>query len=149
MARLRYSYRLYPTPEQSTALARTFGCVRVAWNDALARAKAPGAKYAGYCALSKLLTESKNTEERSWLREVSCVPLQQSLRNMDRAFQAFFNGIKGAGPRRGFPTWKSKYDRQSAEFTSRAFSVKYGKLYLAKIGRVRVQIGRASCRERV
>ena len=142
MARLRYSYRLYPTPEQRTALAQTFGCVRVAWNDALARAKAPGAKYAGYCVASKLLTESKKTEERSWLAEVSCVPLQQSLRNMDCAFQAFFRGVAGNGPRRGFPTWKNKYDRQSAEFTSRAFSVKDGKLYLAKVGLVHVRWSR-------
>ncbi|MFI0466122.1 helix-turn-helix domain-containing protein [Saccharopolyspora sp. 5N102] len=27
--RLRYSFRLYPTPGQQTALARAFGCARV------------------------------------------------------------------------------------------------------------------------
>jgi len=33
--RLRYNYRLYPTPGQQMALARVFGCARVVYNDAL------------------------------------------------------------------------------------------------------------------
>jgi putative transposase len=32
---LRYSFRVYPTPGQRSALARTFGCARVVYNDAL------------------------------------------------------------------------------------------------------------------
>jgi putative transposase len=32
---LRYNYRLYPAPGQQQALARAFGCARVAFNDAL------------------------------------------------------------------------------------------------------------------
>ena len=30
-----YKYRFYPSPEQAAELARTFGCVRKAWNLAL------------------------------------------------------------------------------------------------------------------
>ncbi|WP_460545089.1 helix-turn-helix domain-containing protein [Glycomyces halotolerans] len=37
---LRYSYRVYPTRPQRQALARTFGCVRVVYNDAVAAWKA-------------------------------------------------------------------------------------------------------------
>jgi putative transposase len=33
--RLRYNYRLYPSPGQRAALARAFGCARVVYNDAL------------------------------------------------------------------------------------------------------------------
>ena len=33
--RLRYNYRLYPTPGQRAALARAFGCARVVFNDGL------------------------------------------------------------------------------------------------------------------
>jgi putative transposase len=142
MATLRYSYRLYPTPEQRTALAKTFGCVRVAWNDALARMQVEGSKYPGYAATSRLLTESKRTPERAWLNEVSCVPLQQSIRNLDRAFQGFFAGLKGNGPKSGFPTWKRKDGRQSAEFTRSGFKLRNGKLYLAKIGEVDVRWSR-------
>ncbi|MBW1597041.1 RNA-guided endonuclease TnpB family protein [Streptomyces sp. JJ38] len=37
---LRYSFRIEPTPGQRVALARTFGCARVVYNDALAARKA-------------------------------------------------------------------------------------------------------------
>jgi putative transposase len=33
---VRYRYRIYPTAAQRQALARTFGCARVVYNDALA-----------------------------------------------------------------------------------------------------------------
>ncbi|WP_459648818.1 helix-turn-helix domain-containing protein [Kitasatospora sp. Ki12] len=36
---LRYSYRIYPTAGQRASLARTFGCARVVYNDALAARK--------------------------------------------------------------------------------------------------------------
>ncbi|WP_330136208.1 helix-turn-helix domain-containing protein, partial [Rhodococcus artemisiae] len=32
---LRYQYRVYPTPGQQDMLARSFGCARVVFNDAL------------------------------------------------------------------------------------------------------------------
>jgi putative transposase len=143
MTSLRYSYRIYPTPEQRRALAQTFGCARVAWNDALARAQASGAKYPGFAATSKLLTESKKTPERAWLNDVSSVPVQQSIRNLDVAFRRFFNGLKGKGPKAGFPTWKRKDGRQSVEFTRNGFKVQREKLCLAKIGDVDVRWSRA------
>ncbi|MEV6653981.1 helix-turn-helix domain-containing protein [Streptomyces sp. NPDC051219] len=37
---LRFSFRIEPTPSQRIALARTFGCARVVYNDALAVRKA-------------------------------------------------------------------------------------------------------------
>ncbi|MDG4861073.1 helix-turn-helix domain-containing protein [Streptomyces sp. T-3] len=37
---LRYSFRIEPTPGQRLALARTFGCARVVYNDAHAARKA-------------------------------------------------------------------------------------------------------------
>ncbi|MFJ1709534.1 helix-turn-helix domain-containing protein [Kitasatospora sp. NPDC088346] len=36
---LRYSYRIYPTAGQRSALVSTFGCARVVYNDALAARK--------------------------------------------------------------------------------------------------------------
>jgi len=40
LVHLRYSFRIYPTAGQRSALARTFGCARVVYNDALALRKA-------------------------------------------------------------------------------------------------------------
>jgi len=59
---LRYSYRLYPGPDQRAALARAFGCARVVFNDALAArqaAYAAGEPYLSDAAMSAALTASK------------------------------------------------------------------------------------------
>lgn len=94
----RYRYRAYPTGEQAHAIARLFGCVRVVWNDALAtreRARKAGEPFIKRGELSALLTASKKTPERSWLTEVSSVPLQQSLVHLERAYTNFFNSLTG------------------------------------------------------
>ncbi|MEU4178839.1 helix-turn-helix domain-containing protein [Streptomyces sp. NPDC026589] len=83
---LRYAFRLEPTPFQQMMLARTFGCARVVFNDALAlRRAAYTAKepWIGAGDLSKtVLTQGKKREGRTWLGEVSSVVLQQSLRDL-------------------------------------------------------------------
>lgn len=86
-----------------------------------------------------MLTQAKKTEERSWLADVSAVPLQQSLRNLDVAYRNFFNSRNGKrkGGKIGVPRFKKKTNQQSAEFTLAAFSIKNGKVYLAKIGNLK------------
>ncbi|MFF4146633.1 RNA-guided endonuclease InsQ/TnpB family protein [Streptomyces sp. NPDC001698] len=146
---LRYSFRLYPSTGQRTALARAFGCARVVYNDALrARetAREQGLAFPKTGDLSKrLITEAKNTPERAWLGEVSAVVLQQSLRDLDTAYKNFFDGLKGKRPKVGAPRYKSKRDtRQAVRFTANArWSITAGqKLRLPKIGDVRVRWSR-------
>ncbi len=131
----RYQYRFYPTDQQQQSLAQLFGCVRVVWNDALFLCK-QSEKLPGLSKLSAMLTQAKKTEERKWLADVSSVPLQQSLRNLDVAYQNFFNSRNGKrkGRKMGVPRFKKKTNQQSTEFTRAAFSVKDGEVYLAKIG---------------
>jgi putative transposase len=96
--RLRYAFRLYPDAGQRTALARAFGCARVVFNDAVrARedARRAGQPFPTAGQLSrKLITEAKRTKERSWLREVSAVVLQQSLRDAETAYRNFFTSLR-------------------------------------------------------
>ncbi|MEO3857604.1 RNA-guided endonuclease TnpB family protein [Acrocarpospora sp. B8E8] len=77
---------------------------------------------------------------------MSSVPLQQSLRDLDVAYQNFFDSVsrKRRGPRMGLPVFKSRRDRrQSARFTRSAFRLPGdGTLYLAKIGKVEVRWSR-------
>jgi putative transposase len=131
----RYQYRFYPTDQQRQSLAQLFGCVRVVWNDALAISKQAD-KLPGYNKLSALLTQSKKNEDREWLKCVSSVPLQQSIRNLDVAYRNFFNSRNGKrkGGKIGSPNFKKKTNQQSAEFTKAAFSLKDGRVYLARIG---------------
>ena len=133
----RYQYRFYPTDQQQQSLAQLFGCVRVVWNDALVMCK-QAEKLPGFNKLSALLTQTKKTIERGWLADVSAVPLQQSLRNLDVAYRNFFNSRNGKrkGGKMGIPKFKKKTNKQSAEFTKAAFSIGGKKVYLAKIGDV-------------
>lgn len=146
---LRYSFRLYPSAGQRTALARAFGCARVVYNDALrARetARSEGMPFPKSGDLSKrLITEAKRTPERAWLGEVSAVVLQQSLRDLDTAYRNFFDSLKGKRPRMGAPRYKSRKDtRQAVRFTANArWSITTGgKLRLPKIGDLKVKWSR-------
>ncbi|WP_211116654.1 RNA-guided endonuclease InsQ/TnpB family protein [Glycomyces buryatensis] len=142
---LRYNYRIYPDVDQRTMLARTFGSARVVYNDALRifqNAWKAGLDRPGFAAVARaVITEAKQTLDRVWLAEVSVVPLQQSLRHLQVAYNAFFASLRGdrKGPKVGPPRFKRRSARQSAEFTRRGFVLREtGKLYLAKIGEVKV-----------
>ncbi len=132
----RYQYRFYPSDQQRQRLAQLFGCVRVVWNDALAFSKS--GKYPGYNASAKSLTLSKKTEERQWLNDVSSVPLQQSLKQLDTAYKNYFESLNGKrkGQKVGQPRFKKKTNNQSATFVRSGFSLKGKAVYLAKIGDV-------------
>lgn len=97
--KLRYRYRIYPKPEQVNSLSKLFGCNRVVWNSALAfcqKSWADGVKYSGSSELMKqFITQAKQSPETAWLREVSNIPLQQSIRDLDAAFRNFWNSLKG------------------------------------------------------
>lgn len=129
MKEIAIKQRFYPTDEQAELLARTFGCVRTVYNrilrwrtDAYRNDKIK----VNYSAASSRLTELKKDPELSWLNDVSCVPLQQSLRHQQAAFKNFFEG------RAKYPVEKKKRHKQSAEFTKSAFKFRDGQLFIAK-----------------
>jgi putative transposase len=124
-----FKYRVYPTPEQETLLRRTLGCVRLVYNKALAhRTEAwyERQERVDYIESSAQLTLWKKEDELQFLNEVSCVPLQQGLRNLQKAFGNFWAG------RAQYPTFKKKRNGGSAEFTKSAFRWKDGEVFLAK-----------------
>lgn len=136
----RWTFRCYPTPEQAEHLNRTFGCVRFVWNQAL-RARSDAFRNGepmGYPATDKALTALKATPEHTWLNEVSSVCLQQALRDLQTAFRNFFE------KRAGYPSFKRKEARQSANYTERGFSFDPDRriLKLAKIGAIKVKWSR-------
>ncbi|MGW3656776.1 RNA-guided endonuclease InsQ/TnpB family protein [Streptomyces sp. NPDC005151] len=125
-----FKYRFYPTDAQAAELSRTFGCVRKVYNMALAARTQAWARQerVNYNQTSAMLTVWKKTEELAYLSEVSCVPLQQTLRHLQVAFTNFF------GRRAKYPRFKSrKKSRKSAEYTTSAFRYRDGKLTLAKM----------------
>ncbi|MGX6605489.1 RNA-guided endonuclease InsQ/TnpB family protein [Micromonosporaceae bacterium Da 78-11] len=149
---LRYNYRVYPDTAQREALARSFGCARVVFNDGLRlrqQARENGEKYVSDGELSRrLITEAKVTPERAWLGEVSSVVLQQALADLNTAYRNFFASITGKrkGRKLAPPRYRSRKDnRQVIRFTrnSRFRVLDNGRLRLPKIGDVPVRWSRA------
>ncbi|HEY9705408.1 MAG TPA: helix-turn-helix domain-containing protein, partial [Allocoleopsis sp.] len=136
--KLRYQFRIYPTNQQKSLLAQLFGCCRVVFNDALAFCQdeyKKGGKKPKYTELSSRLTQLKKTEEKKWLGEVSSVPLQQSLRDLEQAYSNFFNSVSGKRKSAKIkpPKFKKRKSRQSAKFTNNGFQLrKNKKIYLPK-----------------
>ena len=152
MSLKRYRYRAYPRKGQEQLVAALFGCVRVVFNDALAYSveqyKETGRKPSSG-ELSARLTRLKQAPEKAWLRDVSAVPLQQSLRDLDRAYTNFFTSVTGKrrGTRVGAPRFRRRSNRQAARFTSKAFKVRetshgVGFVKLPKIGEIRFSLSR-------
>lgn len=141
MIKHRWTFRAYPTPTQAQHLARTFGCVRYVYNWALhlrSEAFRVHQQTLGYAETDRRLTHLKRQPDTVWLQEVSCVPLQQALRDLQTAFVNFFD------KRAAYPQFKKKSRRQSANYTARGFSFDPTSkiLSLAKLGVLTVKWSR-------
>lgn len=139
--RQRWTYRCYPTLAQQQALTRTFGCVRYVYNWGLA-ARSKAFKDGGrmtYLQSDAALTVLKRQPETAWLNEASCIPLQQSLRDLQSAYAAFF------AKRAAYPAFKRKGGRATARYTkSGGFKLTHGRrLTIAKLGVMRVRWDRS------
>jgi transposase len=98
VVQVRYRYRIEPTEVQRQWLARTFGCVRVVFNDAIRcrdDAYRSGERIDPTEVQRRVVTQAKNTDQRVWLSEVASVALVQSVRDADRAYRNFFDSVKG------------------------------------------------------
>ena len=130
-----YKYKLIPNQEQIETLSKYFGCVRFIYNWGLEK-KIETHKESGksicYVQLSSEFTLLKQQKEFEWLSECPRDTLQQSLRNLDRAFSNFFK--KNAK----YPKFKAKkHSRDSVKFTKSVhFDFINWTVKLPKIGKV-------------
>ena len=126
-----FKFRFYPTPEQEKELLRTWGCVRLVYNKALDMRHTAWYKNqerVNYSQTSAALTQWKKQDGLSFLKEVSCVPLQQCLRHLQTAFTNFFE------KRAGYPRHKSyKKSRLGLEYSVAGFKFKDNNLHIAKL----------------
>ena len=124
-----YKYRFYPTQEQKKQLSYAFGCSRFVYNHFLkVRTDAYYEKKEriNYHKTSELLTGLKNDENYAWLKDVSSVTLQQTLRDLDKAFTNFFS------KRAKYPSFKKKNFKQSVRYVKSGFTFCDGILRIAK-----------------
>ena len=80
----------------------------------------------------------KETEQYAFLNEISSIALQQSLRNVDCAYQNFFRDLKKG--KVSYPRFKCKgKSRDSFRLQNNGFSVGTNYITLAKLGDVKLK----------
>jgi putative transposase len=136
---ITYRYRLEPTAKQAAQMRQFAGARRWVWNWALNRKRTHYAEThtnLTYNMLASELTALKQQPETVWLREIDSQALQQVLRDLERAFQAFF------AKRSGFPQFKSKKtDRLRFRIPQRV-TIDGTFVQVPKIGRIRARMHR-------
>ena len=140
-----YKYRIYPNKWQKELLAKTFGCCRFVYNHYLEK-KIITYKTSNttltYNQCCQDLTELK--KELIWLKEVDKFSLQNSLKDLDNAYQKFFH------KNNGFPRFKTRkthrfsyrtnFTNNNIEFCNK--HIKLPKLKMVKIRDKRIPQGR-------
>ena len=140
--------RLYPAPGQSAALARAFGCARVVWQQLPASWRdachAAGEKISDAEVQRRVVTLAKHAPERAWLGEVASVALVQACQDARRAYRNWFDSLTGhrKGPTIRHPKPRRKHGRQSIRLTRNGFALHGQRLYVAKVGDIRVEWSR-------
>ncbi|MBN3792933.1 helix-turn-helix domain-containing protein, partial [Burkholderia sp. Ac-20353] len=89
-----FKFELMPTGEQARDMRCFAGACRFVFNKALALQKARyerGEKKLGYAGLCQQLTGWRNGMETPWLKEAPTHPLQQSLKDLERAYTNFLS----------------------------------------------------------
>jgi putative transposase len=134
-----HRFRMRPTKAQEARLYRMAGARRFVYNWALDRRKRYYAQYGKGISqkqLSSELTNLKGKPDTLWLREADSQMLQQALRDVEGAFEAFFD------KRSRFPRFRSK---KAGHYTFRIpqrVKVEEGEVYVPKVGWVRIRQSR-------
>lgn len=108
-----YRYRIYPNEKQKQLLKQTFGNCRFIYNyylDKKSKLYKNEKKGMTFCQCSKDLTNLK--KELEWLQISDKFALQNTLRDLDNAFVAFFQ------KRARYPKFKSKKNCKNSYRTS-------------------------------
>jgi len=143
MQRLQaFKYELMPNGDQRRDMRRFAGACRFVFNKALALQKEryeQGEKKLGYAGLCKLLTEWRNGADTPWLKDAPTHPLQQTLKDLERAYANFF------AKRADFPRFKKKGQGDSFRYPDPKqikLDQANGRLFLPKLGWLRYRKSR-------
>lgn len=136
-----FKYRIYPTESQKQMMEQTFGNVRFVYNHFLNMRSEEWKNNhlsISYNKTSSLLTDVKKKEEYSWLNLSDSMALQESLRDLDRAFQNFFR------KNNEYPVFHSKHDKQSYRTRNQndGIRIEGNRITLPKIGKVKIKLSR-------
>ena len=122
--------RIYPTAEQVDFINKQLGCCRFVYNNCLAfRKDSYQNEHVSVSSSEAVKHITSLKKDNEWLKDVHSKVLQQSVRDMNQAYDNFFK------LHRGFPKFKSKHDnRQSCRFPKDAFiGVRGNRIDLIKV----------------
>ena len=132
--------RLYPTEEQESLIDKTIGCCRFVYNQTLAdciQSYEQTKHFPSQSERSANLVPLK--EENEFLKEVDARALQQSVRDLNSAFDNFFKNRNHFG----FPKFKSKHSRKQSyrvpHNNGRADVLDNKHIKLPKLGKVKTK----------
>jgi len=129
-----------PDGEQQRNMRRFAGSCRFVFNKALALQQAHYAeskKKLSYADLCKQLTEWRKSSETQWLSETHSQPLQQTLKDLERAYKNFFE------KRADFPRFKKKGQSDNFRYPQGCkLDQGNSRIFLPKLGWVRYRNSR-------
>ncbi len=141
MQRLQaFKYELMPDGAQQRDMRRFVGSCRFVFNRALALQQArhaEGKEKLSYAELCNQLTEWRKSTETQWLSETHSQALQQTLKDLERAYKNFFE------KRAGFPRFKKKGQSDSFRYPQGCkLDQANSRIFLPKLGWLRYRNSR-------
>ncbi|MFU2081381.1 RNA-guided endonuclease InsQ/TnpB family protein [Gallibacterium anatis] len=139
LLRKAFKFEIMPNGEQSRKIKQFCGCCRFVFNRALAwqneQYQQDNNQKFSYSKIANLLPQWK--KELIWLKECHSQVLQQSLKDLEKAFKNFFQ------QRADFPKFKKKGLKERFRFPQGCkLEQQNNRLYLPKIGWVRYRNSR-------
>ncbi len=144
MSKKSFKYRLYPNKAQEQTLQETLDRCRELYNAALQERKDAyrlQRKSISYNQQANQLPEIK--EDRPEYKNIHSQVLQDTLRRVDKAMQAFFRRVK-SGEKVGYPRFKGYNRFDSFTYPQAGFSLTHDNhVCLSKLGSIQVKLHRA------
>src|SRR5215470_10423460 len=138
-----FKYRIYPSHTQENILELWLSFCCELYNAALEERREAykiSRKSISYQDQQDRLPEIK--QDRPELKRVHSQALQDVLRRLDKAFQAFFRRVKEGNGKAGFPLFRARARYDSFTYSQTGFSIDGDKLRLSKIGQVKINLHR-------
>ncbi|WP_000826470.1 RNA-guided endonuclease InsQ/TnpB family protein [Escherichia coli] len=141
MKRLQaFKFQLRPGGQQESEMRRFAGACRFVFNRALALQNEnheAGNKYIPYGKMASWLVEWKNATEMQWLKDSPSQPLQQSLKDLERAYKNFFQ------KRAAFPRFKKRGQNDAFRYPQGVkLDQENSRIFLPKLGWMRYRNSR-------
>lgn len=141
MKRLQaFKFQLRPGGQQEREMRRFAGACRFVFNRALALQNEnheAGNKYIPYGKMASWLVEWKNATEMQWLKDSPSQPLQQSLKDLERAYKNFFQ------KRAAFPRFKKRGQNDAFRYPQGVkLDQENSRIFLPKLGWMRYRNSR-------